>query len=188
MSVTPGCSIAPQWPREEGCLFVQSAELNWKAVSINQPKAPSDSCIKQGSWWRHPRNAWMSSVSDSGLAGKFWNTGSLNSETAPRTKVVRLSDQQKPQLPPCTCIQPHPAAPPPRPRHLDQNVLWFSHPLGATDCRCSWQLSMEPVQHPLLPLTPHREFLTGVWAGRTFRAEVLTPTGSIFEGTPHEKM
>lgn len=66
---------------------VQSAELNWKVVSRNQPKAPSDSCIKQGSWWRYPGNAWMSSVSDSGLAGKFWNTGSLNSKTAPRTKV-----------------------------------------------------------------------------------------------------
>lgn len=28
LSGTPGCSITPQWPREEGCLSVQSAELN----------------------------------------------------------------------------------------------------------------------------------------------------------------
>lgn len=142
--------------------------------------------IKQGSWWRHPGNAWMSSVFDSGLAGKIWNTGSLNSETAPRTKVCEALRPAKTTAPSLHVHTAPPCCTPPL-RHLDQNVLWFSHPLGATDSRCSWQLSREPVQSPQPP-TSHREFLTGVWAGRTFRAEVLTPTGPIFEGTPHEKM
>lgn len=118
----------------------------------------------------------MSSVSDSGLAGKFWNTGNLNSETAPRTKVceaLRLAKTTAPSLhvhtaPPC-CT-------PPLPQTLSAVVFTSS---GSH----RWQVLLAALQGTSSapqPPTSHREFLTGVWAGRTFRVEVLTPNRAHF--------
>lgn len=130
-----------------------------------------------------PRECTMSSVSDSGLAGKFWNTASLNSETATRTKVCEAFRPAKTTAP---SLHVHTAPPYCTPQTLrPKGAVVFtssgSHRLQVFLAALQGTSSAPPTS----PHT-HREFLTGVWAGRTFRAEVLTPTGFIFEGTPHE--
>lgn len=119
---TLGCRFTPQWPREKSCLSVQSTELDWKEVSS------SPLICKAG-------NACMTSVSDSWLQ----SSGTLVVSTVrlslgPGCERLRLAN---PTALSCTCTQPHPAAP---------QILRPKCAVVFTDCRCSWQLSREPVQ------------------------------------------
>lgn len=161
---TPGCSFSPQWPRKKGCVCpVCRAGLERN----QQPSAHLQGRVAGGI----AKGVHVCPPSDSGLE----SSGTLV------VSRVRLSlgpgcERLRPANPPalsCTCIQPHPAAPQTlRPKCVVVFTYSGSHRL---------QVLLAALQGP--SSAPQQgEFLTGVWAGRAFRAEILALTSSVLKG------
>lgn len=93
---------------------------------------------------------------------------------------VRLSEQQNPQLLPARAHSPtllHPRPQTLRPKCAVVFTSSGSHRLQVLLAALQGASSAPQQGEPL----------TGVWAGRTFRAAGLALAGSIFEGTPCEE-